>query len=240
MARFEHMEEMVVGLYERGLGGDPKDKILDIGVSKILKSGIWSPYLVNFRPALSVDNRSTVSVPKQEQSKSWLLESFCTPLDELKAAQRFDHIYGPPETGTPLAAAVSGIGGYSLLWRRVEAKPGYGSHQMLEGVYYPGQEVCEVDDVVTLGETKKSEAEFLGSIGLSTNTLVVGVDREQGGRQAMEAEGWVVEAAMRATEIFEILAEAKYLNDAEFDFLMDYTRNPAPLTEPADHPWRAQ
>ena len=89
MALSEHeKEELVVGLYARGDGLDPSRRILDIGTSKILKSEIWSPYLVNFRPVLSVDEHSQVPIRQQKRIKTLFLEAMS---DELSY---FNHSLG--------------------------------------------------------------------------------------------------------------------------------------------------
>ncbi len=239
MALAEHeAQELVVGLHERGANLPSSQRILDIGTSKILKSKIWSPYLVNFRPALSVDTSSELSVKQQKRIKTLLLGSIGIELDLLAEEVSFDHIFGPPEAGTPLASAVSGVSGYSLLWQRVKPKGDYGSHQDLEGIYFPGQKVVEVDDVVTTGGTKHEAVAFLADYELTVPGVVIGFDREQGGRKAVEAAGMKVRAALGAITTFEYLLEAGRLTQTEHDFLVDYTVNPAPLEEPVDHPWK--
>jgi hypothetical protein len=82
MALPEHeLQELVVGLYDRGVDQPHERRIIDIGVSKILKSGIWSPYVVNFRPALSLDENSSVSMNQQRRTKRLLLEAALTNWD---------------------------------------------------------------------------------------------------------------------------------------------------------------
>jgi orotate phosphoribosyltransferase len=237
----EHLaQELVVGLYDRGAELPSKQRILDIGTSKILKSKIWSPYLVNLRPALSLDSQSQMPRERQKRVKGLLLESVGTELDLLTEEDgvTFDHIFGPPEAGTPLASAVSGVSGHSLLWKRVIPKGDYGSHEDLEGVYFDGQDVVEVDDVVTKADTKREAAEFLASCGLNAVGVVIAFDREQGGSKAIEDMGMKVRAALRAKAAFAYLLDAGRLTQAQHDFLVDYTVNPAPLEEPADHPWK--
>lgn len=238
MSNFEHNEELIVGLYDRGVGVAPNDKIFDIGVSKILKSKIWSPYLVNMRPALSIDYLAAMAVEKQQRIKKLMLGSMCLSLDGIQKVRPFQHIYGEPEAGTPLASALSAEGGYSLLWKRVVAKPGYGTHQLLEGVHHPGEKVAQIDDVVTLGTTKREADEFLKACDLKTADVAVFVNREQGGQAALESMGLHLDSALTATAIFDALHINRRLTTTEHDFLIDYTTNPAPFEEPADHPWK--
>lgn len=238
MASFEHAEELAVGLYERGLSLPPKRRVIDIGTSRNLKNGWWSPWLVNLRPALSIDRGSDQSAEKQSRMKGLLLDGFSHALDMVEADNPAEHVFGPPETGTPVAAAITGRDGRSLLWRRIVAKEGYGAHELIEGAYYAGERVTMVDDVVTSGLTKREEAATLGEAGLGTGRLVVGADREQGGRQSIEDMGWKVAAVMGATDLFAALREAGHLTTSEHDYLVAYTVSPEhPTEDPMDHPW---
>lgn len=218
MAGFEHLEELIVGLYDRGMATDPNDRIFDIGVSKILKSKIWSPYLINMRPALSIDYQAAMTPEKQKRIKSMMLGAMCVRLDAVQSIRPFKHIYGEPEAGTPLASSLSAVGGYSLLWKRVVPKPGYGTHQQLEGVHHPGEKVTQIDDVVTLGDTKREANSFLHECDLETEDVVVFVDREQGGKDAVKAMDLHLQAALTATEVFGALHSNGRLNKTEYDF----------------------
>jgi orotate phosphoribosyltransferase len=239
MALGEHeKQDLVVGLYDRGEGLESQRRILDIGTSKILKSGIWSPYLVNLRPALSVDSQSVVSREDQTDIKNLLLQSMAEELCNLSDKVPFDHIFGLPEAGTPLAAAVSGAGGDSLLWQRVKPKEGYGSHQTLEGVYFKGQSVALVDDVATSGGTAETGVEFLTSNGLIANGMTIFFDREQGGAEAIKKTGLTLYSVIGATASFGYLLDGRRITKVEHDYLVDYTNNPAPTSEPASHPWK--
>ena len=239
MALAEHLkQELVVGLYDRGAEQPSSKRVLDIGSSKILKSGIWSPYLVNLRTALSVDTESAVPIDRQRRVISLLVQAVGGEIDDLAKRHGFFHVYGPPEAGTPLASAVAGANGHSLLWRRVVPKPGYGSHQTLEGIYLPGQQVVQVDDVVTTAGTKVEEAEFLRSNELNSIAVAIVFDREQGGARAIAETGMDFGAALGATAAFGYLLDANRLTQSEHDYLVEYTNNPAPRSEPSDFPWK--
>jgi orotate phosphoribosyltransferase len=231
-------QNVIVGLYDRGKDLDPSRQIISIGNPKILKSGIWSPYLINMRPALSTDTKSPVPLPHQRRAKTLLLDAMAAELDCLEQeGLDFSHVFGLPEAGTPLASAVSGVSGHSLLWQRVIPKEGYGSHQDLEGVHYPSQQVIEIDDVVTTGETKNEGVKYLANYGLTVPGVVIAFDREQGGRQAVEERGMVLRAAFGVTAVFGYLRDAGRISSSVYDYLTDYTRGVPPTEEPHRHPW---
>jgi uridine monophosphate synthetase len=237
--REDLMQDLVVDLYDRGEGLPSDKRILDIGTSKILKSGIWSPYLVNLRPVLSADVKSEVDTIHQLHNRDTLLQAMTEKLDDYARDVPFFHIFGLPEAGTPLASALAARSGRSLLWQRVKPKDSYGTHGDLEGVHYPGQTVIEIDDVVTTGDTKNEGAGFLAGYGLSTYGAVIAFDRDQGGREAVESMGIKVKAALGATAVFGYLLDAGRISTSEYSFLIDYTlRTPYPTKEPTKHPWK--
>ncbi|HET9174657.1 MAG TPA: hypothetical protein VFN56_05285 [Candidatus Saccharimonadales bacterium] len=244
MAAFaDDRQELVVGLFDRGADVPPERRIFDIGTWKPLRSGIWTPYVVNFRPALSIDTHSTLPVQRQRLFKSLLLEAIGDELDMLTSDDGItvDHIFGPPQAGTALASAVSGISGHSLLWQRLQEEGNpktYGNHCELEGIYHPSQNVVEVDDVITTGGAKKAGRDFLAAYGLSVPAVVIGFDREQGGREGIESDGLHLRAALGATATFAYLRDARRITKTEHDYLVEYTQSPAPLSKPADHPWK--
>lgn len=153
-------EQLVVGLYDRGEG--TPNKILDIGNPRKLKNGIWSHYLVNFRPVLSFDASSDMSVQGQEIVREDLFLAYSNAL-----IQAEDTRYGDTD-------------------------------------------------------------------------VVVGFDRQQGGREQLEAAGMNLTAAIVAIDAFAALAENQRITQTEFDFLREYTLGPKMLEEPADHPWKVK
>jgi orotate phosphoribosyltransferase len=216
-----------------------KRRVLDIGTSKILKSGIWSPYLVNMRPALSVDHGSSQSPRHQIEVRGGLLDAYGVKLEEVATKRPFKHIFGPAQAGTPLASAIGAQCGLSVLWERVGETAQYGTHQELEGVLLDGETVVIVDDVVTTGLTKATGREKIQNAGGEVLDVVAGVDRMQGGAEAVQEMGMEFSAAVNAMTIFEALSANRRITETQFDFLKEYTLAPPIYEEPADHPWKA-
>ena len=94
----------------------------------------------------------------------------------------------------PLASAVatvSYLGGRPLdaFYVRKEAK-GHGTAQWLEGrkLLRPGMQVAILEDVVTTGGSALKEIARAREFGLKVSLIVGLVDREEGGREALEQE----------------------------------------------------
>lgn len=83
---------------------------------------------------------------------------------------------------------------------RKEAKT-HGTGKLIEGPFYPGDRVVVIEDVITTGGSAlKAVAAVRVAGGFVLGVLAV-VDREEGGREVLEAEGLAVETLAGAAEI---------------------------------------
>lgn len=83
---------------------------------------------------------------------------------------------------------------------RKEAKT-HGTGKLIEGPFTSGDKVVVIEDVITTGGSAlKAAAAIRAAGGIILGVLAV-VDREEGGREALEAEGFAVETLAGAREI---------------------------------------
>jgi orotate phosphoribosyltransferase len=71
---------------------------------------------------------------------------------------------------------------------RKEAK-GHGARRMIEGNFHSGDPVVIVEDVITSGDSARRAAAAVEQAGGEVLGILAVVDREEGGRTALEAEG---------------------------------------------------
>jgi orotate phosphoribosyltransferase len=90
---------------------------------------------------------------------------------------------------------------------RKEAK-GHGTGRQVEGPYRPGDRVVVVEDVITTGGSALKAVEVLRGQNASIAGVLALVDREEGGREALEAAGLPVISLVRASEILPLLTDA--------------------------------
>ena len=83
---------------------------------------------------------------------------------------------------------------------RKEAKT-HGTGKLIEGAYLPGDRVVVIEDVITTGGSALKAVEVLRAAGGTVVGVLAVVDREEGGREALEAAGVEVETLARAAEI---------------------------------------
>lgn len=119
---------------------------------------------------------------------------------KLPAYEPFDLLAGPELGAVAVVTALSLACGKPFVIVRKQAK-GYGTDKALEGRAEPGQRVVLVEDVVTSGGAALTAAERLAAAGLEVVALLCVVDREEGGREAVEGRGLVFDPLFTATSL---------------------------------------
>jgi len=105
----------------------------------------------------------------------------------------------------PVAYAIayaSGLSTRSVRAFTVRKEPkSHGTAQLIEGPFIPGDRVAIVEDVITTGASAlRAAAAVRLSGGIVTGVLAV-VDRNEGGREALEEQGFPVIALTTAADI---------------------------------------
>ena len=83
---------------------------------------------------------------------------------------------------------------------RKEAK-GHGTRRLIEGPFRAGDRVAVVEDVITTGNSALTAARAIVDAGGQIAGILALVDREEGGRETLEASGFSVIALTSASEI---------------------------------------
>lgn len=100
-----------------------------------------------------------------------------------------DRIAGAELGAVALATATALETGAPFVIVRNAKKAGYGTGKLIEGRLDAGERVLLVEDVCTSGGQAIEACNTLTAAGATVVGLVVAVDREEGGREAIEAAG---------------------------------------------------
>jgi orotate phosphoribosyltransferase len=83
---------------------------------------------------------------------------------------------------------------------RKEAKA-HGTSRLIEGPFQEGDRVAVIEDVITTGGSALRAVDAVHNAGGTVVGILALVDREEGGRDALESAGLSVVALARASDI---------------------------------------
>lgn len=142
----------------------------------------------------------------------------------LLASLRCDVLAAVPYAGLPIGTAVALETGIPLIYPRKDVK-GYGTGKGVEGRWEAGQTAVVVEDLVTSGDSILQAIAALQGVDLQVRDAVVLIDREQGGRAALEAQGYTLHAVMTLRQLLRILEGAGRISSQEHRTVLDALTN---------------
>lgn len=163
-----------------------------------LKSGQVSSIYINLRKIISYPD-----IMRAVAKLMWQATIDC----------QFDLICGVPYTALPIATCISLEHNVPMIMRRKEKKD-YGTKQMIEGEFKPGQRCLVVEDVVTSGSSILETTLELEHAGLQIHDLVALIDREQGGRENL-SKRYKLHTILTLTDILTTLLKSGLLSSNE-------------------------
>lgn len=122
------------------------------------------------------------------------------------AGLEFDLLAAIPHAGLPIGTAVSLEMNRPLVFPRKQVKS-YGTGKQIEGKWEVGQTAVIIEDLITSGDSILQGVAALKASGLHVQDAVVLVDREQGGREALQAQGYRLHAVMTLTGLLDHLVD---------------------------------
>jgi orotate phosphoribosyltransferase len=109
-------------------------------------------------------------------------------------------IAGPELGAVPLAASAAMQCGKPCIFVRNQKKE-YGSAKQVEGVFNAGEKIVLIEDIVTSGGQVIEAANSLKDLGLQLLKVIVVIDREEGGREAIANAGIKMESLFTTTDL---------------------------------------
>lgn len=176
-----------------------------------LSSGKLSPYYV--------DLRLVPSDPKALRTVIRIYEKMVT--SEIGASS-VDRIAGVPTAGVPYASILAYTLAKPFLYVRREWKS-HGGERRVEGQLLPGERIVVIDDLVTTGKNILQAAEAIRAEGGRVEHVVVLIDRQEGGKQALASSGLRLHAFATITEIARRLMQAGVIEDEQYQAIVAQT-----------------
>lgn len=139
----------------------------------------------------------------------------------------FDGVAGVPKAGDPFAEAFSKIAEVPQLWLEKDEE---GAERRIlprlprvsNGRAFEGMRILLIDDLVTQAHSKVEAVQMLGGMGDDVDDVLVLVDREQGGKEALAKAGLTLHAVWGLSELLEfyrthqLITEEKYLETVAY------------------------
>ena len=187
-------ESLIIGLH-------------DLGAIKFgeftLKSGETSPVYLDLR--MLVDRPATL----RRVARMMLVHT---------GQLAFDRLAAIPMAGLPIGVALSITADMPLIYPRPQVKA-HGTGRYIEGSYQPGETVLVIDDVISRAHSKLEAIELLESVQLTVTDLLVVVDRQMGGVEALAAQGYRVHALLTIQEMLDTLRDRDRLTAERHAFI---------------------
>jgi uridine monophosphate synthetase len=144
-------------------------------------------------------------------SSALLTRLVALPYTDLLGSLSFDHLAAVPYAALTIGTVVALSTNSSLIYPRKEAKA-YGTGRAVEGLFSPGDRAVVIEDLVTTAGSVLKAIKILEEAGLVVADVVVLIDREQGGREALAEQGYRLHAALQMSEILHVLHEADQIS----------------------------
>jgi orotate phosphoribosyltransferase len=176
-----------------------------------LKAGVMSPYYI--------DVTWLLSSPKDFKCVVYIVA------DEIRSiltSRKVDKLASIELKGALLLPSVANkLNLPCIIVRKEEKKYGV-TGRIAEGKVKKGEHILFFDDVVTGAQSKLDGIKPLEQQGAKVETILVLVDREQGGKEILEKQGYELRAITTISELVSNLLSIKYISDDQAKLVRGY------------------
>jgi len=189
-----------------------RSKALKFGSFK-LKSGIMSPYYIDLSWLLSS--------PREFEA---VTDVVAKEIREIASERKIDKLASIELKGALLIPNIASKAGLPCIVVRKESKK-YGlTGRIVGGEIKSGERFIFFDDVITDGRSKIEGIKPIEEAGGIIDTIMIVVDREQGGRKNLEKMGYRVKSISTISEIANKLLEIGEISEENFRKIMEYLK----------------
>lgn len=178
-----------------------------------IKSGAISPYYIDMARLLSKPSQLCA-----------IAEVAADKINEITAVESLNKIASIELKGALITPIVACKVNLPCIIVRKEDKA-YGVTGRIAGVdVVKGDNVLFFDDVVSEGISKIEGIKPLKELGAEVNHIMVIVNREQGGKEKLEKEGYTVNALAKVSEVVASLYKAGKISSEQAKTVLDYIK----------------
>lgn len=180
-----------------------------------LASGKRSSYYLDLRVVPSDSDAYRLTIAAYEAAAKQVGEN------------NFDAVAGVATAGVTMSSPLAFVLGKPMLYVRKEEK-GYGLGRLVEGAARPGWRTLVVDDLATTGGSIVSAVEALRKSGCVVKDALVLVDRLEGGRSNLAANGVRLSSFVDVKELAETLYGSKKITKADYTAVLKQMEDARP------------
>jgi orotate phosphoribosyltransferase len=171
-----------------------------------LVSGMKTPIYVDLRV-----------IPSYPESMKVVAEELSKLVKTLKP----DVVAGAETAGIPLATAISLKTKIPMIYVRKRPKR-YGTMEMIEGILQKNQKVVLIDDMATNAFSKVKFVEGIRHSGGIVNDVVIVLDREQGGVEALSKEDVKLHTLITLKELLAYMKDNNLIKEDKYNEIFEY------------------
>jgi uridine monophosphate synthetase len=185
---------------------------LKFGSFKI-KSGALSPYYIDLACLLSSPKRLCC-----------IAEIAASRIDKLMSLDRIDKLASIELKGALILPTIACKLNLPCVVVRKEQKTYGVTGRIAGGEVVEGENILFFDDVISEGLSKLEGIKPLEELGARVRHLMVVVDREQGGGENLEKQGYSIHALAKISELVNSLLQSGSISKEQADAVMNYNK----------------
>ena len=173
-----------------------------------LASGLVSPIYVDLRV-----------LPSYPDSMAAVTEELVKVVKKLKP----DVVAGAETAGIPLSTAISLKTKIPMIYVRKRPKS-YGRQEQIEGMLKKDQKVILIDDMATNAFSKLKFVDGIKQAGGVVEDVLIVLDREQGGVEALSKEGVKLHSLITLKELLGYMKASNMIDDGKYNEILIYLK----------------
>jgi len=178
-----------------------------------LKSGQVSPFYI--------DLSCLLSSPKDFQC---IVNAVVDEVEDLLSERKIDKLASIELKGALILPSVAVKLNLPCLVVRKDAKEYGVTGRIAGGEVKKGEYILFIDDVITDGKSKLEGVKPLIQDGAKVDTILVVIDREQGGKQNLEKLGFQLRTVAKLSELVESLADTRKISKEQAKIILNYVK----------------